>query len=80
MTTSLAAPCDRTNATRVPSGDGAMLFSVFGVDQTAAGDPPRIGVCHRSPPRGKYTRALSALQKKPPLTPSKKFVKGLAST
>src|SRR5712691_4432154 len=73
------AACDRTKATRVPSGDGVMLDSACGVDHTAAGSPPPSATCQRSPWRGKYTRRLSALQNNPAPWPSAKRVSARAS-
>src|SRR5947207_2185596 len=72
------AASGRTNATRVPSGDGVMLDSACGVDHTAAGSPPPSATCQRSPWRGKYTRWLSALQNTPAPSPSAKRVSARA--
>ena len=56
-----------------------MPFSACGVFQTADGSPPLATTCQRSPLRAKYTRELSALQKKAPPWPSAYFVSGRAA-
>src|SRR5262245_19066449 len=55
----------RTNATRDPSGDGAMLISGCGVVHTAAAAPPSIGTRQRSPSLGTISVRPSLLQNAP---------------
>ena len=48
---------DRTNATRVPSGDGVMPVSACGVDHTADGSPPPTATCHEIAAAARSRRA-----------------------
>src|SRR5262249_29347276 len=60
-----SAGAERTNATRVPSGDGVMFDSIAGVVHTGDAALPSIGTRHRSPFFGTISAARSALQNAP---------------
>jgi hypothetical protein len=60
-----ATATGRTNATRVPSGDGTMLDSACGVVHTADAALPSIGTRQRSPFLGSINDRPSRLQKPP---------------